>query len=152
MGCAVVDPTLTISIDRTSLSLSPLVLSASLGTTLGIVGYQAPALAWRLGYLPDSDDVHGSELQSAAYQQAILGFDWVRDGGATETQVAASYAEVAAAIGQFSYTVTTQVSGAPAQVWSADPGSMPASPRSYPDLVNRNPVYAVTIPVYPIAS
>lgn len=146
-------PTLTIVIDRTSLSLSPLTFSASLdGATLGVVDYQPPALQWRLGYMPDSSDAHGSELVSAAYQQAILGFDWVRDGGATETQVQASRAEVAAALAQFSYTVETQVSGAPAEVWSADPGSQVPSARVYANLLHRNPVYAVSIPVYPIAS
>lgn len=146
------DPTLTISIDRTSLSLSPLVFSASLGTTLGILDYQPPAKQWRRGYAPDSADVHGSELLSAAYQQAILGFDWVRDGDSTETQVQASRVEVEAALAQFSYTVTTQVSGAPAEVWAADPGAQVPSARTYSNLRHRNPVFDVTIPVYPIAS
>lgn len=149
----VVDPTLTVSIDRTSLSLAPLVFSGSLdGTALGIVGYQPPSLQMRVAYAPDSVNVHGSEPVGASYQQAILGVDWVRDGAATETQVQASFAEVAAAVGQFSYTVTTQVSGAPAQVWSADPGSLSASGRTFGDLANVNPVFALSIPVYPIAS
>lgn len=147
------DPTLTITIDRTSLSLSPLVLSGTVdGNALGVVSYQPPALQWRRGYMPDSADNHGSEVVSAAYQQAILGFDWVRDNDSTETQVQASRVEVAAALAQFSYTVTTQVSGAPAEVWSADPGDQVPSARTYSDLVYRNPVYAVSIPVYPIAS
>lgn len=145
------DPTLTISIDRAGLSLAPLVFSGALdGTTLGIVGYQPPALQSRITYAPDSMDVHGSEAIAAAWQQAVLGFDWVRDDDATETQVQASYGEVAAAVGQFSYLVTTQVSGAPAQVWRADMGSVSPSARTYMDLVNHNPVFAVTIPVYPI--
>jgi hypothetical protein len=153
MGCGVTDPTLTISIDRTSLSLSPLAFSgANDGTTLGVVSYQPPALQWRVTYMPDSIDSHGSEAVGAAYQQALLSFDWVRDGGATETQVKASFDEVVAALGQFSYTVTTQVSGAPAQVWAADPGALAPSPRTYADLANRTPVFTVTIPVYPIAS
>lgn len=146
------DPTLTISIDRTSLSLSALVFSASLGTTLGVVDYQPPATQWRLSYAPDSINVHGSELIGAAYQQSILGFDWVREAGSTETQVQASRVEVAAALAQFSFTVTTQVSGAPAEVWAADPGSQVPSARTFENLMNRNPVFAVSIPVYPIAS
>lgn len=147
------DPTLTVSIDRTSLSLAALVFSATLdANALGIVAYQPPSMQSRLAYMPDSFDVNGSEAIGASWQQAILGFDWVRDNGATETQVQASYAEVLAAIGQFAFPVTTQVSGAPAQVWSANRGSMSAAPRTYSDLTYRNPVYAVTIPVYPIAS
>lgn len=147
------DPTLTVTISRTSLSLSPLVLSAQIdGTTLGIVNYQPPATQWRIGYAPDSVDVHGSEPVSAAYQQAVLGFDWVRDNGATETQVQSSRKEVEAALAQFSYTVTTQVSGAPAEVWSANPGSQVPTARTYSNLTYRNPVYAVSIPVYPVSA
>jgi len=145
------DPTLTISIDRTGLSLGALAFSGALdGTTLGIVGYQPPALQSRVTYAPDSINIHGSEAIAASWQQAILGFDWVRDGDSTETEVQASYAEVAAAIAQFSYVVTTQVSGAPAQLWRADPGSIVPAARTYSDLTYRNPVYAVTLPVYPI--
>lgn len=147
-----IDPTLTISIDRTSLSLSPLTFSgAQDGTTLGIVEYLPPQLRSRVLYMPSSADVHGDEAIAASWQQSILGFDWTRDGVATETQIQASFAEVMAAIGQFSYTVTTQVSGAPAQVWAADMGSMTPSARNYIDLANLTPVYAVSIPVYPIA-
>ena len=144
-------PTLTVTIDRTSLSLPPLVLSGTRDSNaLAIVSYQAPSTLARVGYMPDSADTHGSEAISFAYQQAILGFDWVRDGGSTETQVQASRNEVAAALAQFSYSVTTQISGAPAEAWTADPGSQVPSARTYADLMNRNPVYAVTIPVYPI--
>jgi hypothetical protein len=145
------DPTLMISIDRTSLSLDPLVFSGSPdGTVLGVVSYQPPGLQRRITYAPDSADVDGSEAVASAWQQALLSFDWVRDGGATETQVQASYLEVAAALAQFSYPVTTQVSGAPAQVWAADSGSLAPAARTYVDLVNHNPVYSVTIPVRPI--
>lgn len=149
------DPTLTVSVSRTVAAggPTPLVFSAALdGTTLGIVGYQPAATAWRLNYAPDSVDTHGSELLSAAYQQAILGWDWVRDNGATETQVQASRKEVEAALAQFTYTITTQVSGAPAEVWRADPGTQTPAARTYSDLAYRNPVYAVTVPVFPIAS
>lgn len=147
--------TLTISIDRSGMpgSPSPLVFSATLdGTALGIVGYQPPATDWRRDYAPDSADVHGSELIAAAYQQAILGWDWVDDNASTETQVQASRKEVEAALAQFSYPITTQVSGAPAEVWLAEPGTQTPSARTYEDLANRNPVFAVSVPVYPIPS
>lgn len=148
------DPTLTISVSRSVAAGGPtsLVFSGTIdANALGIVGYQPPSRLWRRTYMPDSADTHGSEPIGAAYQQAILGWDWVRDGDATETQVQASRDEVAAALAQFSYTVTTQVSGAPAEVWSAEPGDQVPSARSYEDLAHRNPVFAVTIPVYPIA-
>jgi hypothetical protein len=147
------DPTLTIIVSRTLLGLDPLEFSARLdGTTLGIVQFQPPASQSRNTYMPDSVDVTGSELIGSSEQQAIIGWDWVREIGSTETQVQASRLEVRAAIRQFAFTVTTQISGAPAEVWSADPGSQVPSARDYTNLANRNPVFAVTIPVYPIAS
>lgn len=144
---------LTITIDRTGLSLSPLVLSGvDDDHDYGITAYQPPALQARVGYMPDSGDIDGSEAISSSWQQSLLGFSFVPDHADDETDVQASYAEVAAAVGQFSFTVTTQVSGAPAQVWSADRGSiaLAAGSRSYLDLTAVPPVYSITIPVYPV--
>lgn len=146
---------LTITIDRTSLSLSPLVLSGvDDANVLGITRYVPPALQQRRTYMPDSAGVKGSELVEKAYQQAILAFDFVT-ATTSESTAQSKYAEVAAAVDQFSFTVTTQVSGAPAQVWSADAGDIQlaaADGRTYLDLVGANPEYAVSLPVYPIAS
>lgn len=103
--------------------------------------------------MPDSDNITGSELTSVADQATILGFDWFPVGAANETAVQAAYAEVAAAIGQFRFTVTTQVGGATAQVWTADAGDIQlggSDGRTYVDLNHLCPVYAVTIPVQPI--
>lgn len=148
------DPTLTISIDRASLpgSLSPLVLSATIDSNpLGIVNYQAPARQARVSYAPDSRDVHGSESDGASWQQALLSFDWMCDTADDETDLQAAYEEVVAAVGQFKYPVTTQVSGAPAQVWSADMGSVTPPQRTFVDLAHPDAlVVAVSIPVYPI--
>lgn len=145
------DPTLTITISRTELGLDPLVFSgADDGEVLGVVAYTEPALQRRVAYAPDSVDVDGSEAVAASWQQSMLNFDWVRDGDATEAQVQASRNEVRDAVGQFAYTVTTQVNGAPVEVWAADGGSQTPSPRDYLNLAYRNPVYAVSIPVYPI--
>ena len=145
------DPTLTISIARTSLSLPPLLFSATHdGTALGVVEYQPPAMQARIEYAPDVPSVHGSAATSWAWQESILGWSGVLDDAAGEAAVQASYTEVLAAITQWSYAVTTQVNGAPAQVWSCRPGSQIPDARTYADLANSNPVYAVTIPVYPI--
>lgn len=147
------DPTLTVSIDRTGLSLSPLVFNGARTGSYGIVHYVPPAMVARVGYMPDSPNVDGSEAISAAWGQGILGVDWIPLGAANETAVQSAYAAVIAAIGQFSYTVTTQVNGAPAQVWTADRGSMQlggSDGRTYVDLVTRTPIYALSIPVYPV--
>lgn len=147
------DPTLTVSIDRTSLALSPLVFSGSLDANLyGLTAYQAPAYLMRVGYAPDSADAHGSVPLSAAYQQAILSFTWMRDAAASESVVQSARDEVRAALAQFSYPVTTQVSGAPAEVWSANPGSLTPPARSYLNLLQPSMAeFVVSIPVYPIA-
>lgn len=144
-------PTQTITIDRTSLSLSPLVFSGTLDANpLGIVNFQAPAYIQRALYMPDSSDVHGSEPIASVYQQGLLSWDWMRDNSTSETQVQAAAEEVRVALAQFSYPVTTQTSGAPAQVWAASPGSLTPPPRTYLDLAYLTPVFAVSIPVYPL--
>jgi len=148
------DPTRTISIDRSGMpgALGPLLFSAADDSTeLGIYDFQEPGLQMRVFYAPDSIDIHGSEATGASYQQAVLGWDWAADQAASETEVQAAYDEVAAAIAQMSFLVTTQTNGAPARVWAADPGSILPSPRDYAELADpRMAVYAVTLPVYPI--
>ena len=144
-------PTLTITIAQTG---DDLVLSGTPGVgSLGITRYAPPALQTRLSYMPDSPSVHGSEATGASWQQALLSFDWVPDTATDEGDVAASYADVVAAISQFEFEVTTQVSDAAAEVWVANWGSivLAGGSRDYTSLVNKNPVYTVTIPVYPIA-
>lgn len=147
------DPTLTVKIDRSGLAVpaDDLVFSGNLDETeLGIVRYVPPAMMARIGYMPNSRYVDGSEATSAAWEQAMLGFDWVPDTAEDETAIQAAYDEVLEAIGQFSYVVKTQVSGAPEQFWKADRGSMIPNGRTLIDLKYLVPVYGVTIPVYPI--
>jgi len=149
------EPTTLITISRTALSLSDLVLSGTLADAngFGIVRYFPPGRQSRVLYAPDSADVHGSEAVAWSLQQAMLGFDWMPVGAASETAVQTARNAMEAAISQFSFQVTTQVSGAPAEAWKADPGSMTlggSDGRTYVDMKYRVPVYAVTIPVYPI--
>lgn len=146
-------PTLTITISRTSLpgSLSPLVLSGSVDSNaLGIVNYQPPARLSRITYAPDPVDIDGSEDIAVAWQDSLLNFDWMPDQASTWTVVQTSYADIVAALGQFSYTVTTQVSSAPAEVWTAKRGSITPPGLDFVNMAYRRPVYAVTIPVRPI--
>lgn len=145
-----VDPTLTISIDRTSLGEEPLVLSAADdGNPYGIVGYAEPALLAVVQYAGDSPWVHGSTAVSARWQQTVLGFD-ICPVADTETELRALVAELRAAVSQFVFTTSVTVSDADAETWRCDMGSIAAVARDYTDLANLNPVYPVTIPVYPI--
>ncbi len=144
-------PTLTITIDRTSLTLAPLVLSGKLdGTPLGIVNYSPPARLSRMTQMPDNPQIDGTEYTGTAWEKTMLGFDWMPDTATTETQVQASYAEVVAAVGQFEFTVKTKVSDAPEETWYANRGSVLPGDRTLIDLTHHNPVYAVDIPVHPI--
>lgn len=145
-----IDPTLTISISRTELSLAPLAFSASLdGTVLGVVDYTPPDFRMRNVYA-SSDTFHGAERTASSLEQSSILFRWIRVGATTEAQIQTSRNEVATALRQFSYKVTTQVSGAPAEVWDADPGTLLGGSRNLVSLKHLVPVYAVEIPVYPI--
>lgn len=150
-----VDPTLTVSISRTVAAggPTPLLFSARLdGTTLGIVEFAPPGRVRRHSYAGDSAYTHGAELVASALQQAVLGLSWMRVGATTEAQIQTSYDEVAAALDQQTYTVTVTVNGAAARVWSADPGSMELAANRLDRVSMQHlvPVYAVSIPVYPI--
>lgn len=147
---------LLVSIDRTSLSLGALALPGSNDGSTGmhIVSFSPPARQSRNVYMPDSESINGSEIIATSEQQAILGFN-VKMTSATETALRTSYNTLVAAIKQFRFAVTTTQSGAPAEVWAADPGSIQlADPtgRTFADSHNLNPVYSVSIPVYPVAS
>lgn len=141
--------TLTITISRDG---ADLVLSGTIdANALGVTNYQEPPRQARVEYAPDSRYVHGSEALSATYQQSFLSFDVVTDQAATEAASRTSLAELLAAIGQFSYTVTVVVDGAPAETWACDTGSMvPVGNRTLMDLEHHNPVWSVQIPCKPI--
>lgn len=153
-------PTVTVKIDRSGLAVPAADLVASgtrAGSLFGIVRFIPPAMIARTGYMPNSRYVDGSEETSVAWEEAILGFDWIplNANAASETAVQAAYAEMIEAIGQIRFSVKTQVSGAPEQAWRGTRGSMVlggSNGRTYVDLQYRVPVYGVTIPVHPIAS
>jgi hypothetical protein len=145
--------TLTISIARTSLSLSPLVLSAADdATALGIADYTEPAIQQRVKYAPDSDYVHGSTALASSLQQTMLNFDVSTDLAASESAARALIAELRTALGQFSYNVTVTVDGSTAEVWACDPGSVGTVSRTFENLKSHNAVYPVSIPCHPVRS
>jgi hypothetical protein len=146
-----VEPTLVISIDRTSLSLSPLTFSATPGVgELGIVDYAEPAMQPRTRYATTSDYEHGDEPRGWTWQQTILGFDFVTDASASETESRALVAEVRTAIARLRYSVTVTVDGAPAETWLCNPGTLPSVARKRPDLVDSNPVWPLSLPCNPV--
>lgn len=146
-----VDPTLVISIDRTSLSLPPLVFSATYGDgELGIVDYTEPAMQPRIRYAADSDYEDGSEPRGRTWQQTILGWDFVTDQVVSETESRALVAEVRAAITPLRFLVEVTVAGAPTETWRCNTGSLPAVARKRPDLVDHNAVWPLSLPCHPV--
>lgn len=144
---------LSISISRTSLSLSALVLSGNADAAeLGVVDYQEPARQARIAYAPDSPHIHGSQPLSWAWQQTFLQFGVVTDHSATEAESKALVEELITAITQWSYLVTVTVGGAQ-QIWTCQPGSLaPTGSRTYADITDHNPTWAVSIPCHPVPS
>lgn len=152
-GSMSVNPTLTISISRTSLSLAALALSAANdATALGVVSYTEPAVEQDIEWAPDSKYVHGSVALSSKYGHSMLNFDAGTNLAATETDSRALFAELKAALNQFTYTVTVTVDGATAEVWTCQPGSLGAVSRSYEDLRSHSVVRPVSIPCHPVPS
>lgn len=150
----ITDPGLRIKVLRTSLSLPELVFQGTrIEGTLGAIQLSPPARQSRIGYAPDSGNIHGSEPISWSEQQSILGWSWFDDYADDESANQASFDEVWAAITQFpEYLIKTKVSDAAEQVWKAQPGSMnlAANSRTFFDLTSGHPVYAITVPVFPI--
>lgn len=147
-----VDPSLTVSIDRTSLALPALVFSAAAGASdLGLTGYQEPAMQPRIDYAPASRITHGEVSLGWAWQQTLLNFSFTTIV-ATEAESRTLIAAVRSAITQVpTYSVTVTVSGAPAETWRCDPGSLtPDAARSLVDMKQVRPVWSVSIPCYPV--
>lgn len=147
--------TLTISIDRTSLTLPALVMlghpDASLA--LGVTDYTEPAMQPRINYAPTSGYVHGEQALGWAWQETMLNFSVSTFNQPSENASRTLVAELRTAITQFSYTVTVTVDGAAAESWTCRPGSLvPAGSRSLADVTHHRPVWAVSIPCHPIRS
>lgn len=148
-----VDPSLTIAIDRTSLSLSPLVLDASATSGLGITDYQEPAMLPRINYAPSSEFVHGDLALGWTWQQTVIPFAFITLVD-TEAESRELVAEVLTAITQFpAYQVTKSIADAADETWWCDPGSLaPNGSRTRVNIQYAIPEWSVTIPAFPVRS
>jgi hypothetical protein len=145
---------LTISVDRTSLTLPALVLYGH-GTTPGLAveSYTEPAMRPRVAYAPDSDWVDGSMPLSMTWQESLIGFTVFADEATSEAQARMWIAELVRALGRLRYTVTITVGDAPAETWTCAPGTVtPAGGRTLASLRDHDNVWEVSIPCQPIRS
>ena len=141
--------TLLISIDRTSLSLAPLVLSGTNDANpVGVTGYKEPTIRPRITYAPDSAYEDDSTPLARVWQQTNLEFDISTTDAATEAASRLLVAAVREAVGQFPvFAVTVTVDGAPAETWTCHSGVVePFSGRTFSDLLRHNPEWSVSIP------
>ena len=146
-----VNPTLTISIDRTSLDKGALVFSAADdGNPNGITAYTPPGRQARIIYAAGSNFVHGATAVGGTWQQAVMSFDTVPDV-TTQAALDAFEADLFEAVGQLSYVVTVTVNGS-GRDWTCDMGDAVPASREFEDLRDMDPTYTVTIPCYPVAS
>jgi hypothetical protein len=144
--------TITVSIDRTSLSLSALAATND-GATYQIAqdGLGDPGITWRKSTMPDSDDIHGSEYVAAAKEQTSIPLEVIVKAASSSALKTARDA-LFAALSQFTYTVTVTVDGV-SDVWTAGPADWARSTAVQPGQVAQFfTVLTITIPVYPIAS
>jgi hypothetical protein len=150
---------LTLTISRTELSLSPLVLSGNDGAVagagdanpIGVTNYQEPGYQADVSYADDSMYVHGSTPLAWKYQQAVMNFDIVTDEAASEAESRALFAQVRAAIVQSSYTVAVAIGGTSAGTWTCHMGSMtPNGSRTYLNVRDSDPVWSIALPCYPV--
>lgn len=137
----------SVSIDRTSLALSPLVISddgAVFRLTEKGVGYVVQSV--RTTSAPDSVDVDGSEVLGFAREATALTVEF-HIFGASSAAVAASLAELEDALYRLDYPVTRTVDGV-ASTWSGGPCAVrPARPSVDAGVVAAHfDTFAVTIP------
>lgn len=146
------NPTLTISIDRTGMpgDPNPLVFTAidDPDRPLGINDYVQPATQSQIVAIRD-DHLHGEKPLRWSYGQAMLQWNTF-PVAATETVAQALLVEIRAALGRLRYEITTQVSGAPAETWTSYAGSVVPTGRTLENLTHHDPIWAITVPCHPI--
>lgn len=144
----------SVTIDRSSLSLSDLVISDAFDATYQLLrdGLGRPAITWRMTAAPDSVDVHGTEYLAAVKEQTSLPLKVMVQAastGALDTAVTA----LEDALSQFTFPVTQDIDGV-TKVWSASPASYGADSGQvvHARVLQHFEVMVITIPIYPIAS
>ena len=144
---------LSLTITRAGLSLPDLVITND--PTAGDFwlpedGLEEPDQTWRLTYMPDHPDLHGKQLLSAVREHSAIPARVYTDA-ASAADLATNKATLAAALGQFSYTVTLNLDGATA-AYSADPCGPRWGAVDSGMVRGRIAAASFVIPVYPIAS
>lgn len=144
--------TLSITIDRSSLSLADLSLTDTPGGAFWLPedALQRPAKAWRRTYAGSSPWLHGSTLTAAVLEQSTLPFT-IYTQAASAAALDMQMDELEAALSQFTYDTTVTVNGV-AKTWACDPGDIGWGEVDSGMARVHMARASVSIPVYPIAS
>lgn len=144
----------SVSVDRTSLSLSALSIADVVSGTylLQKDGLGRPATMQRLTSMPDSADVHGTEYIAAAKEESSFVLKVIVQAS-TSSALDTAITALQDALSQFAYDITVTVGGV-AKVWHASPASWSFGDGYVVDamVLQHFELMTFTIPVYPIPS
>ena len=141
----------SVSIDRTSLGLGPLVLNNDPhdgAYTYPEDGLAIPNFDLRRTYAPDSAWAAGRMLLGAVLDQAMLPLT-VAVIGTSAATLKARKDELAAALGQFAYSVTVTVGGVVQGTWPAEAATVWWGVVDHGDAQIFHAVGTTSIPVNP---
>ena len=144
----------SVSIDRTSLSLSALVIDTEGFNTY----YVDKAGLGRVGKTPRetiaaaSPFVHGQLRTAVVWEESTLPLT-VRVQGTTSSALASAVDALEAALSQFVYTVTVTVDGV-ARAWTAYPATWNSTDglTAFERVKTFHEDLSISIPVYPVSS
>ena len=140
--------TFSLSIDRTSLSLPPLVLHGDRQAGWCLMpGWQMPGQQARIAYAA-SPYLHGDVATDWTWQQGVMSGD-VLPVAEDRADLDAIVSELRTALGRLSYDVTVEWNGV-SETWRCDPGSMSPSSLTWISIGRNEPVYSLSIPCYPL--
>jgi len=144
----------TVTIDRTSLSLSDLsITSDNSGTyTLAQGGLGRPGIAQREAFADDSKWVNGRLRTAVVKEESTLPLI-VRVQSTTTSGLATAVSALETALCQFTYTVTVDVDG-DSKDWTAYPAAIGAADGLYVPgrVLDHYEDLTISIPIYPVAS
>lgn len=146
-----VDPTLVISIDCTGMAdPTPLVFHASGVDGIAITDYREPSLEPLNLYASKSEYEDGQDVRGATWLNSLLGWDFKTDQATTEQASRLVVARTRLVIARLRYEVTVTTEDADPEVWQvAGRGSLVGPERTLMNLVNHDPVWALSLPIKP---
>jgi hypothetical protein len=140
-----------VSIDRSSLSLSALVVASTYQTGLYLAaeGLGRPAKTWVRNYAT-ARDWNGAVPTDARLDQSTVPLAIYIQGTST-ADLESRYATLEAALYQFTYDLTVTVDGT-TKVWAAEAADLVPAGYDVSFTLQFLQLVAVTIPVYPVSS